>query len=59
MCRYSKRTSTFVEFLKLLGLKDEYYFLGVCPVNNELRAKYLNNYFYRIPNVNQFCKLIL
>ena len=39
-------------------IEDEYHFVIVCPIYNEIRKKYISNYYTRNPSVFKFINLM-
>ena len=39
-------------------LEDEYHFVMVCPLYNEFRSKYIQNYYWRRPCMPKFIELM-
>ena len=45
-------------FCSINVVEDEYHFLLVCPLYNEIRRAMLPKYYCRCPSINKFCKIL-
>ena len=39
-------------------VEDEYHFVMICPLYNNIRSNYIRNYFTANPSVEEFCSLM-
>ena len=49
--------NTLVHNRTLIYLDDEYHFVLICPMYNDLRTTYIKTYYFRRPSVYEFVEL--
>ena len=52
------RNERICQFYSTGDIEDEYHFVLVCTMYNELRVKYINRYYRRDPSVFKFIQLM-